>query len=68
MQSNNKSSEALARVARLFKIVTLVIAEPRQPSEFVRASPAGSALGRRELAEACGCGIRTVQRDLALLA
>jgi predicted DNA-binding transcriptional regulator YafY len=50
------SSDALARVARLFKIVTLV-----------GAPEAGCPLGRQELAEACGCEVRTVQRDLALL-
>jgi len=50
-------SEALARLARLFKIVTLV-----------SAPPAGRPLGRRELSAACECEVRTVQRDLALLA
>ena len=44
-------------MARLFKIVTLA------------ASPStGRLLGRRELAEACECTVRTVQRDLSLLA
>lgn len=49
-------SDALQRVARLFKIVTLV-----------RSQTQGRPLGRRELAEACGCDVRTVQRDLQLL-
>lgn len=55
-QQSKKSSEALAKLARLFKIVTLV------------SAPAGYVLGRRELAASCGCDVRTVQRDLALLA
>lgn len=50
------SSEALQRVARLFTIITLV-----------RSQTQGRPLGRRELAEACACDIRTVQRDLRLL-
>jgi predicted DNA-binding transcriptional regulator YafY len=50
------ASEALQRVARLFKIITLVQSQMK-----------GRPLGRRELAEACGCDIRTVQRDLQLL-
>ena len=54
--SDRKSSEALTRVARLFKIVSLVSAGE------------GKVLGRQELAEACGCQVRTVQRDLSLLA
>jgi len=55
-QQSKKNSEALAKLARLFKIVTLV------------SAPAGCVLGRRELAASCGCDVRTVQRDLALLA
>lgn len=47
----------MARVARLFKIISLVSA----PS-------IGHPLGRLELAEACECKVRTVHRDLALLA
>ncbi len=50
------NTEALQRVARLFKIVTLVRSQTR-----------GRPLGRRELAEACECDARTVQRDLRLL-
>ena len=55
-QHSKKSSDALAKLARLFKIVTLVSAPPV------------CGLGRRELAASCGCDVRTVQRDLALLA
>ena len=50
------SSEALQRVARLFKIVALV-----------RSQPPGRPLGRQELADACECSTRTVQRDIRLL-
>jgi len=50
------ASEALQRVARLFRIITLVQSQMK-----------GRPLGRRELAEACGCDVRTVQRDLQLL-
>ncbi len=50
------STEALQRVARLFKILTLV-----------RSQTQGRPLGRRELAEACECDARTIQRDLRLL-
>lgn len=50
-------SDALNRLARLFKIVTLVAdTHTRQPQ------------GRQELADACGCSPRTLQRDLSLLA
>jgi len=49
-------SEALQRVARLFKIVTLV-----------RSQTGGRPLGRAELAAACECDKRTIQRDLQLL-
>ncbi len=48
--------EALARVARLFKILTLV-----------RSQTPGRPLGRPNLAEACGCDVRTIHRDLLLL-
>jgi hypothetical protein len=44
-----------------FKIVTLV-------GSPVGAPGVGSPSGRQELAAACGCEVRTVQRDLALLA
>ena len=50
------STEALQRVARLFKILTLVRSQTR-----------GRPLGRRELAEGCECDARTIQRDLRLL-
>ena len=50
------SSEALWRVARLFKIITLI-----------RSQPPGRPLGRQELADACACDKRTIQRDLQLL-
>lgn len=53
----NDNSEALHRVGRLFKIVTLARSQRR-----------GQPLGRPELAEACGCDPRTIQRDLRLLA
>lgn len=49
-------SDTLARVARLFRIILLI-----------RSRKAGSRLGRRELADACRCGARTIQRDLDLL-
>ena len=49
-------SEALQRVVRLFKIITLVRSQTR-----------GRPLGRAELAEACQCDIRTIERDLRLL-
>ncbi len=51
-----EGSEALARVVRLFKIITLVTSQS-----------AGRPLGREQLAEACGCSPRTIQRDTDLL-
>ena len=54
--ANQGQSDALQRVARLFKIITLVRSQTR-----------GRPLGRRELAEACECDKRTIQRDLQLL-
>lgn len=51
-----EGSEALARIARLFKIITLVTSQT-----------AGRSLGREQLAEACGCSLRTIQRDTDLL-
>jgi len=56
LENKVEASEALARVARLFKILTLVRSQTR-----------GRPLGRRELAEACACDKRTIQRDLQLL-
>jgi len=56
-KSNKKSSDALARVAWLFKIISLV-----------SAPTVGYPLGRSELADACGCKVRTMHRDLGLLA
>lgn len=50
------STEALQRVARLFKILTLV-----------RSQTPGRPLGRPDLAQACGCDVQTVHRDLRLL-
>ncbi len=50
------TSDALQRVARLFKLVTLV-----------RSQTPGRPLGRSDLADACGCDVRTVGRDLRLL-
>ena len=50
------NSDALQRVARLFKILTLVRSQTR-----------GRPLGRQELADACACDKRTIQRDLQLL-
>ena len=55
--SSQMQSDALARLARLFKIVTQV-----------SAPAVGRPLGRRELAEVCGCSLSTLQRDLSLLA
>ncbi len=49
-------SDAIRRVARLFKIIVRVSSQ----------AP-GRPLGRRELAEACDCDVRTVHRDLTLL-
>ena len=54
--SSQSQSDAIARVARLFKIITLVQSQTR-----------GRPLGRSALAQACECDVRTVQRDLALL-
>jgi len=54
--SRTGHSEALQQVARLFKIITLVRSQTR-----------GRSLGRAELAQACECNIRTIQRDLQLL-
>lgn len=51
-------SDALAKLARLFKIVTLVSAPAAKEQK----------LGRSALADACQCSSRTLQRDLALLA
>lgn len=50
-------TDALQRVARLFKIVTLV-----------RSHASCQTLGRGALAEACLCSERTIQRDMELLA
>ena len=55
-RSRTGHSEALQQVARLFKIITLVRSQTR-----------GRSLGRAELAQACECNIRTIQRDLQLL-
>lgn len=46
----------MRRATRLFKIVTLVF-----------ANPAGAALGRDELSFACGCDIQTIHRDVKTL-
>ena len=54
--SSRGQSDAIQRVARLFKIVTHVQSQTR-----------GRPLGRTALAQACGCDVRTIQRDLALL-
>ena len=49
-------SDALDKLARLFKIVTLAASATEQEK-----------LGRRVLADACGCSLSTLHRDLALL-
>jgi len=54
--SPSTPSDALAHVARLIKIVTLV-----------RSRREGERLGRAALAQACGCVARTITRDLGLL-
>ena len=54
--TSRSQSDALERVARLFKIITLVRSQTR-----------GRPLGRSALAQACECDVRTIQRDLALL-
>ncbi len=53
-----RSSDALAQLARLFKIVTLV-ADPNAGLQ---------PLGRLALIDACRCSLSTLHRDLALLA
>ncbi len=50
-------SDALDKLARLFKIVTLAASTTDQEQ-----------LGRRALANACGCSLSTLHRDLTLLA
>ncbi|MBW3624682.1 MAG: WYL domain-containing protein [Armatimonadetes bacterium] len=50
------NSDAPARAARLFKIVTLVAS--RRPGERV---------GREQLADACACTSKTIQRDIQCL-
>lgn len=50
------NSDAPSRAARLFKIVTLVAS--RRP---------GERLGREQLADACECTSKTIQRDLQCL-
>jgi predicted DNA-binding transcriptional regulator YafY len=50
------NSDAPARAARLFKIVTLIASRR-----------SGERLGREKLAEACDCTIKTIQRDLQCL-
>ncbi|HZO89350.1 MAG TPA: WYL domain-containing protein [Chthonomonadaceae bacterium] len=50
------NSDAAARAARLFQIVTLVAS--RRP---------GERIGREQLAEACECTIKTIQRDIRCL-
>lgn len=49
-------SDTLDKLARLFKIVTLAASTNDQEQ-----------LGRRALADACGCSLSTLNRDLALL-
>ncbi len=53
---SSRGSDALQRVARLFKIVSLA-----------HSQTGARPLGRPALAESCGCDVRTVQRDLDLL-
>ncbi len=52
----SQREEAMRRAARLFKIVTLVF-----------ANPVGATLGRDELSFACGCDIQTIHRDVKTL-
>ena len=52
-----KRSDALDKLARLFKIITLAASATDQEH-----------LGRCALADACGCSLSTLNRDLALLA
>ncbi len=53
-----RPSDALAQLARLFKIVTLAADSNAGPQN----------LGRGALTDACGCSLSTLHRDLALLA
>jgi predicted DNA-binding transcriptional regulator YafY len=55
-RSQSVESDVLPRLTRLFKILTLL--SSRSPQELI---------GRKELADACGASVRTVQRDLDLL-
>jgi predicted DNA-binding transcriptional regulator YafY len=50
------NSDAPARAARLFKIVTLVASRR-----------SGERMGRETLAEACECTVKTIQRDIQCL-
>jgi predicted DNA-binding transcriptional regulator YafY len=50
------NSDAPARAARLFKIATLVAS--RRP---------GERIGREQLAAACDCTAKTIQRDIQCL-
>ena len=52
----SQREEAMRRATRLFKIVTLVF-----------ANPARAALGRDELSFACGCDVQTIHRDVQTL-
>ncbi len=50
------NSDAAVRAARLFKIVTLIAS--RRP---------GERIGREQLAQACDCTVKTIQRDIQCL-
>ena len=52
----SQRDEALQRAARLFKIITVIF-----------ANPPGISLGRDELSFICGCGVQTIQRDVETL-
>lgn len=49
----SQRDDALRRAVRLFKVVTLVL-----------ANPPGFPLGRDELSFSCGCGVQTIHRDV----
>ncbi|MGO8669770.1 MAG: hypothetical protein ACLQVD_00035 [Capsulimonadaceae bacterium] len=56
IHGRTRTSDALTRLARLMKILTIVCSKGR--SERV---------GRQDLADACGCDVRTIQRDIDVL-
>jgi predicted DNA-binding transcriptional regulator YafY len=56
IHGRTRDTDALTRLARMMKILTMV-----------SSKRAGESVGRTDLADACGCDVRTVQRDIDML-